>query len=185
MRSTARGALVIPGGGLTSLARIEMIRQAGVTTLLCTPTYALRLAEVAAEHNINLADSPVEKIIVAGEPGGSVPATRERIETAWNAARRRSQRRDRSRAVGIRRCGRPRTARQRGRVHRRIRVGRNGPPGRGRRALALDPHGAGPSRGAGHSLSHGRPGATAFGAARARIVSCCSKAASSAGRTTW
>jgi phenylacetate-CoA ligase len=81
----ARGALVLPGGGLTSLARIEMIRQAGVTTLLCTPTYALRLAEVAEEHKINLAESSVEKIIVAGEPGGSVPATRERIETAWNA----------------------------------------------------------------------------------------------------
>jgi phenylacetate-CoA ligase len=81
----ARGALVIPGGGLTSLARIETIRRTGVTTLLCTPTYALRLAEVAAEHSINLASSPVEKIIVAGEPGGSVPAMRERIETAWNA----------------------------------------------------------------------------------------------------
>lgn len=81
----ARGALVIPGGGLNSLSRIELIRSADVTTLLCTPTYALRLAEVAAEHRINLADSPIEKIIVAGEPGGSVPSTRERIEAAWNA----------------------------------------------------------------------------------------------------
>jgi phenylacetate-CoA ligase len=81
----ARGALVIPGGGLDSLARTEMIRFAGVTTLICTPTYALRLAEVASEHNINLAELPVEKIIVAGEPGGSVPATRQRIEAAWNA----------------------------------------------------------------------------------------------------
>jgi phenylacetate-CoA ligase len=81
----ARGALVLPGGGLGSLARIEMIRHAHVTTLLCTPTYALRLVEVAAEHNINLSQFPVEKIIVAGEPGGSVPSTRERIETAWGA----------------------------------------------------------------------------------------------------
>jgi phenylacetate-CoA ligase len=81
----AREALVIPGGGLGSLARIELIRNAGVTTLLCTPTYALRLTEVAAENNVSLAQLPVEKIIVAGEPGGSVPATRHRIETAWNA----------------------------------------------------------------------------------------------------
>jgi phenylacetate-CoA ligase len=81
----ARGALVIPGGGLGSLPRIELIRTARVSTLLCTPTYALRLAEVAAEHNINLATSTVEKIIVAGEPGGSVPATRQRIESAWGA----------------------------------------------------------------------------------------------------
>jgi phenylacetate-CoA ligase len=82
---TGRGALALPGGGLTSLARLEMIRKTGVTTLLCTPTYALRLAEVAAEHSINVSDSSVEKIIVAGEPGGSVPATRERIEAAWDA----------------------------------------------------------------------------------------------------
>jgi phenylacetate-CoA ligase len=81
----ARGSLVIPGGGLGSLARIELIRSAGVTTLLCTPTYALRLAEVAAEHNFDLAPLPVEKIIVAGEPGGSLPATRSRIERAWDA----------------------------------------------------------------------------------------------------
>jgi phenylacetate-CoA ligase len=82
---TARGVLVLPGGGMTSLSRLETIRQAGVTTLLCTPSYALRLAEVAAEHSLNLAESTVEKIIVAGEPGGSVPATRERIEAVWNA----------------------------------------------------------------------------------------------------
>jgi phenylacetate-CoA ligase len=81
----ARGALVIPGGGLGSLARLEVIDHTRVTTLLCTPTYALHLAGVAAEHNINLAQLSVEKIIVAGEPGGSVPAMRERIETAWNA----------------------------------------------------------------------------------------------------
>ncbi|MFO0791979.1 MAG: AMP-binding protein [Pirellulales bacterium] len=81
----ARGALVVPGGGLSSLQRLELIRSMSVTTLLCTPTYAQRLAEVAAEHHINLASSSIEKIIVAGEPGGSVPATRERIESAWGA----------------------------------------------------------------------------------------------------
>jgi phenylacetate-CoA ligase len=82
---TARGALVIPGGGLGSLARIELIHYGKVTTVCSTPTYALRLAEVAAENKINLRELAVEKIIVAGEPGGSVPATRQRIESAWNA----------------------------------------------------------------------------------------------------
>jgi phenylacetate-CoA ligase len=81
----ARGSLVIPGGGLTSLARIELIQKAKVTAVCCTPTYALRLVEVAAENHVNLADLSVNKIIVAGEPGGSVIATRNRIETAWNA----------------------------------------------------------------------------------------------------
>lgn len=81
----ARGALVVPSGSMGSLARIELIRTLHLTTLLCTPTYALRLAEVAAEHKINLAAMSVEKIIVAGEAGGSVPAIRGRIETAWGA----------------------------------------------------------------------------------------------------
>ncbi|MEX2092605.1 MAG: phenylacetate--CoA ligase family protein, partial [Pirellulales bacterium] len=81
----ARGALAIPGGGLSSLARIELLRTTKATALFCTPTYALRLAEVAAEHTINLAHLPVEKIVVAGEPGGSVPGVRARIERAWEA----------------------------------------------------------------------------------------------------
>jgi phenylacetate-CoA ligase len=82
---TARNSLVIPGGGLSSLARIEVMHLAKVTTLCCTPTYALRLAEVAAENHINLRALAVEKIIVAGEPGGSVQTTRRRIESAWDA----------------------------------------------------------------------------------------------------
>jgi phenylacetate-CoA ligase len=81
----ARGALAIPGGGLSSLARIELLRTTRATALFCTPTYALRLAEVAAENKIDLTPF-VEKIIVAGEPGGSVPAIRARIEQAWGAA---------------------------------------------------------------------------------------------------
>jgi phenylacetate-CoA ligase len=82
----ARGALAIPAGGMGSLARIELLRTTQATALFCTPTYALRLAEVAAEHQINVAQLPVEKIVVAGEPGGSVPATRARIERAWDAS---------------------------------------------------------------------------------------------------
>jgi phenylacetate-CoA ligase len=80
-----RGALAIPAGGMSSLARIELIRTMHATVLFCTPTYAMHLAEVAAKHNVNLAKLPVEKIVVAGEPGGSVPALRARIEEAWGA----------------------------------------------------------------------------------------------------
>ena len=82
----ARGALAIPGGGLGSLARLELLRTTRATALFCTPTYALRLAEVAAEHKIEIRHLPVEKIVVAGEPGGSVPTIRERIERAWDAS---------------------------------------------------------------------------------------------------
>jgi phenylacetate-CoA ligase len=83
--SAARGTLVIPGGGMNTLSRLEMIRRTRATVLFCTPSYALRLAEVAAENQIDPAGLYVRRIIVAGEPGGSVPALRRRIESVWNA----------------------------------------------------------------------------------------------------
>src|SRR5437764_754087 len=46
---TTRGSLVIPGGGLASLARLELIDLTKVRAICCTSTYALRLPEVAAE----------------------------------------------------------------------------------------------------------------------------------------
>ncbi len=81
----ARGAMSIPGGGLRSLARLELIESSGATLLFSTPTYALHLAEVAKNHGINLCDNGVSKIIVAGEPGGSAETIRARIEEAWGA----------------------------------------------------------------------------------------------------
>src|SRR5262249_50548419 len=47
----------------------------------------LHLAEIAAEEKIDLSASKVKTIIVAGEPGGSIPATRSHIEQAWCGAR--------------------------------------------------------------------------------------------------
>ena len=82
----ALGALNIPGGGLSSAARLQAIFTHDTNVLCCTPTYALRLAEVAKEENIDLAKSPVRTIVVAGEPGGSIPATRKRLEEAWPGA---------------------------------------------------------------------------------------------------
>ena len=81
----SRGALAIPGGGLSTVARLELIRSSRATMLLCTPTYALHMAEVAHEQSIDLASLDIRRVIVAGEPGGSLPAVRARIENAWNA----------------------------------------------------------------------------------------------------
>jgi len=80
-----RGAMVIPAGGLTSLARLEFLRQSAATVVCCTPTYALHLAEVAAAEGISLADLPVRRIIVAGESGGSLEGVRMAIQDAWQA----------------------------------------------------------------------------------------------------
>ncbi len=80
-----RGALAVPSGGMSTLARLELIRSVGATVLFCTPSYALHLAEVARENHIEVADLPVRTIVVAGEPGGSVPAIRGQIEQFWDA----------------------------------------------------------------------------------------------------
>lgn len=81
----ARGAMVIPTGVMSSMGRLELARAAQATCLFCTPGYALHLAEVAAQHQIDAAALGVRRIVVGGEPGGSIPALRQRIEQAWNA----------------------------------------------------------------------------------------------------
>ncbi len=83
--AAARGCLVVPGGGLSSLARLELIRTAGATVVCCTPSYALHLAEVAANRQIDVTRLGVRVLIVSGEPGGSIAATRSRIAEAWQA----------------------------------------------------------------------------------------------------
>jgi phenylacetate-CoA ligase len=79
------GRFCVPGGGMSSGARLRLLLDNEATVLFCTPTYALRLAEVGREEGIDLAKSPVRAVVVAGEPGGSIPATRARIEAAWGA----------------------------------------------------------------------------------------------------
>jgi len=81
------GCLCIPGGGLSSVARLRVMMENDATVLCCTPTYALRLAEVAAEERIDLGAARVRAIIVAGEPGGSIPALRARLQELWHGAR--------------------------------------------------------------------------------------------------
>ena len=82
-----QGCLCLPGGGMSSAARIQSILANEVTVLCCTPTYAIRLGEVAQDEGICLAESKVKTILVAGEPGAGIPATRARIERLWPGAR--------------------------------------------------------------------------------------------------
>jgi phenylacetate-CoA ligase len=80
------GALVIPGGAQTTEARVRQIVEMGVTTVCSTPTYALRLWQQATEMGIDLAkDSKVDKVILSGEPSGSIPAVKRQLEEAWGA----------------------------------------------------------------------------------------------------
>jgi phenylacetate-CoA ligase len=79
------GAVMIPGGGRDTTQRLELMRAAGATVLCCTPTYALRLAEVAQETGFDLSTIPMKSTVHAGEPGANIPATKKRIQDAWSA----------------------------------------------------------------------------------------------------
>ena len=79
------GAMAIPGGGQNSLERLQSIINNKATVLVCTPSYALHLDEIAKENGINLRETAIHTTIHAGEPGASVPAVRSRIEEIWGA----------------------------------------------------------------------------------------------------
>ena len=81
----ALGALAIPGGGQDSPTRLHTMETLGATALVCTPSYALHLIEVARERGLDLAKSPVRVTVHAGEPGAGIPAVRARIEAGFGA----------------------------------------------------------------------------------------------------
>jgi phenylacetate-CoA ligase len=81
------GCLCLPGGSFSSTARLRMMLDNGVNVLCCTPTYAIRLAEVATRERIDLRSLRLKTIVVAGEPGGSIPAVRAQLESLWPGAR--------------------------------------------------------------------------------------------------
>lgn len=79
------GCFCLAGGGLSTVARLREILEHRITVIVCTPTYALHLAEAACQQQVKLADSAVRAVLVAGEPGGNIPATRKRIEGVFGA----------------------------------------------------------------------------------------------------
>jgi len=79
------GNLVLAAGGMTTSARLRYLIDNQATVVCCTPTYALHMVEVAEEQGLRLTESPVRALIVAGEPGGNIPAVRARIESSWGA----------------------------------------------------------------------------------------------------
>ena len=79
-----RGSFCLPGGGMTTATRLQAMVQNEITVLACTPTYALRMGEVAAEQGME--QLPLRCLLVAGEPGGSLPAMRRRLAKLWPSA---------------------------------------------------------------------------------------------------
>jgi phenylacetate-CoA ligase len=81
----ALGVLAIPGGGQDSPTRLTTMETLGATVLVCTPSYALHLLQVARERGVDPARLPVRVTLHAGEPGAGIPSVRARIEAGWGA----------------------------------------------------------------------------------------------------
>ncbi|HEX2136210.1 MAG TPA: AMP-binding protein [Microvirga sp.] len=79
------GALVIPGGSVDTKRQIETIREYGTKAVIGTPSFMAHVAEAAEEMGADLAASTVTMVCVGGEPGASIPGTRERLERMWGA----------------------------------------------------------------------------------------------------
>jgi phenylacetate-CoA ligase len=79
------GCLTLPGGALTTDQRVKQIVDMGATVVCSTPTYALRMAQEAKALGIELPKASVQRLILSGEPAGSIPATKKLIEEQWGA----------------------------------------------------------------------------------------------------
>ncbi|UCV05640.1 phenylacetate--CoA ligase family protein [Dechloromonas denitrificans] len=80
------GALSIHAGTVPSERLLAIAQQFQATAIWTTPSYAWYLGETAIKENIDpKKDLAIKRIFVAGEPGGSIPETRQRIEALWGA----------------------------------------------------------------------------------------------------
>jgi phenylacetate-CoA ligase len=79
------GLTIVPGGGLSSKARLQALLDWGATAVCGTPSYLLYLAETARNNKIDLASSPIRKMVAAGEPGAGIRATKAALQSQWGA----------------------------------------------------------------------------------------------------
>jgi phenylacetate-CoA ligase len=80
------GALCVWAGTVPAERLLFLMKELQPTVTWTTPSYAWYLGETARAQGFDPArDLAINRIIVAGEPGGSIPATRQAIETLWGA----------------------------------------------------------------------------------------------------
>ena len=80
------GSFSLSGGGMSTETRLQAMVKNEITVLACTPTYAIRMGETAKESGVDVASLPLRCILVAGEPGGSLPSVRARLKALWPTA---------------------------------------------------------------------------------------------------
>jgi phenylacetate-CoA ligase len=79
------GLPTLPGGGMDARARANIVIRFKPTIVLCTPSYALHLGRTLQALGTDPRATAVRTLFVAGEPGMSIAATRERIQDLWDA----------------------------------------------------------------------------------------------------
>jgi phenylacetate-CoA ligase len=86
MAAQHMGALVIPASSGDTERQIETIFQYGSHCVIGTPSFMAHIAEAAEKMGRDLTKSQVKMVCVGGEPGASIPGTREKLEAQWGAA---------------------------------------------------------------------------------------------------
>jgi len=79
------GATVIPAGSADTERQIDTIERYGTTSIGGTPSFLLHIADAAEQLGVDLHNSSVRHVMVGGEPGGALPATRAAIEQRFGA----------------------------------------------------------------------------------------------------
>jgi phenylacetate-CoA ligase len=79
------GLCHIPVGTGNTERLVRAIQRLRPQAAVLTPSYAAHLIEWASGRGIDLADSSVERVLVAGEPGGGETAFRRMLEQGWGA----------------------------------------------------------------------------------------------------
>jgi len=75
----------IPGGGMTTDMRANIIDRFNPTVLCCTTSYALHLGRIMQERGTDPATSSIRMLFVGGEPGTGIINTRNRLKELWGA----------------------------------------------------------------------------------------------------
>jgi phenylacetate-CoA ligase len=79
------GLCHVPVGTGNTERLVRAVQLLGPEAVVLTPSYAAYVLEWAAERDVDLRDSSVERVLVAGEPGGGEPAFRAKLEDGWGA----------------------------------------------------------------------------------------------------
>jgi len=79
------GLCHVPVGTGNTERVVSAIELLAPEAAVLTPSYAAHVVEWASDRGVDLAASSVERVLVAGEPGGGEPAFRAMLEDGWGA----------------------------------------------------------------------------------------------------